>query len=108
MIREVDDAGVRVVQRDVRNVRLEDHADLLSDKIEQRCELELARELLRHRVDGGELGGAPLRFGEQARILDGDGRLQRESNQKIELGGGERHSSRPPHRHHALDGLAGQ
>ena len=93
----------RVVQRDVRDVGLEHRADLLADEVEQRREVELARELLRHRVDGRELGRALLRFGEQARILDGDRRLQRESDQEIELAW--RRTACPPVRHTAITPL---
>ena len=101
LVREVDDAGVRVVQRDVGDVGLEHGADLLADEVEQRRQLELAGELLRHRVDRRELGGAPLRLGEQARVLDRDRRLQRQSDQEIELAVAERHARRsatPPSR----------
>ena len=58
LVREVDDAGTRVEQRDVGDVGLEDRADLLADEVEQVGEVELAGELLRDRVDRRELGGA--------------------------------------------------
>ncbi len=67
----------------------------------------LPRELLRHRVDRGELGGALLRLGEEPRVLDRDGGLQREPDEEIELGLVERLAAGAPHGHRAFDDLAG-
>ena len=56
LVGKVDDAGVGVVQRDVDDVGLEHGTHLLSDKVEQGSQFEFASQLLRHRVDGRELG----------------------------------------------------
>ena len=77
LVGEVDDAGRLVVQRDVGDIGLEHRADVLAHQLEQLGEVELARELLRNGVDGGELGGALLRLGKEARVFDGNSRLQR-------------------------------
>ena len=108
LVREVDDPAGAVEQRHVGEVGVEDGADLLAHQLEQRGEFELAGELLRHRVDGGELGGALLRLGEQAGVFDGDRGLQRQADQEFQLAVGERLPAHPPHRHHALHGLPGQ
>ena len=76
LVGEVDDAASPIEKRDISDVGLEDRANPLADELEQVGEVELARELLRHGVDGCQLGRALLRLGEQARVLDGDGRLQ--------------------------------
>jgi hypothetical protein len=107
LVRELGHAGLPVVQRDVGDVRLEHGADLLADQLDEVAELELAGELLRDRVDRGELRRALLRLGEQARILDGDRRLERESLQEFQVGVGERLAARAPHGHRALHRLAG-
>ena len=108
LIREVDDAAGPVEQRHVGDVRLEDGTNLFAHEFEQGSEVELARKLLRHGVDGGQLGGALLRFGEQACILDGDRRLQRKPDQEFQLAVAKRLSRGAPNRHHTLHGLSGQ
>ncbi len=68
-------------------------------------------DLVAHRGEERALrivGGLGLRTGlprivEQPRVLDGDGRLQRESGEKLELGVVERKSPRSPHGHRAPD-----
>ena len=108
LVGEVDGAGLPIVQRDVGDIGLEDRADLLADQLEQLGKVELARELLRHRVDCSELSGALLRLGKEARVFDGDGRLQRQADQEFEIGVAERLAARAPHRHRAFDFLPGQ
>jgi hypothetical protein len=46
LVGEVDDAGVRVVQRDVRDVGVEHGADLLADHVKEAGQVELAGQLL--------------------------------------------------------------
>ena len=81
-------------------------ADLLADQLDQRRQVELARELLRHRVDRVELGRALLRLGEQPRVLHRDRGRQRQADQEFELAVLERLAAGAPHRHRALDRLA--
>ncbi len=86
LIGKVDHAGAPVEQRHVGDVGVEHAADLVADERDQRIDVELVGELLRHGVHRRELGRALLGLGEQARVLDGHGRLQRESDEELELG----------------------
>ena len=108
LVREVDDAGIGVVQRDVGHIGVEHRPDLLAHQVEERRQLELAAELLRHRVDGGELRRALLGLREQPRVLDRHRGLQRQADQEVQVTVAERHAARPPHGHHALDLAAGE
>ena len=108
LVRELDDIGLPVEQGHVGDVGLEQRADLVAHQLEQSVEIELARELLRDRVDRGELGRALLRLGEEPRVLDGHCRLQRKTDEELELAVGEGVASGAPHRHHAFDGLPGE
>src|SRR6185369_17717237 len=108
LVGKIDDAGAPVEQRDIRDVGPEDRANLLADELEQVGEIELPGELLRDRVDGGELRRALLRFGEQARIFDRDRRLQRQPDQEFEIGVAKGLAAGAPHYHHALDSLPGK
>ncbi len=105
LVREFDRSGARVEKRHVGDIRLEHAANLLADEVEQRRDVELAGELLRHLVDGRKLGGALLRLGEEPRVLDGDGGLQREPDEEVELGLVERLAGGPPDGHRAFDDL---
>ncbi len=76
LVGKVDDARLPVQQRDIGDVGLENRAYLLAHQFEQVGKVELARELLRHCVDRCQLRRPLLRLGEQACVLDRDGRLE--------------------------------
>ena len=80
LVREVDPVVPALEQRDVRDVGVEESPHLLADEFEQRRDIELSGKLLRDCVDRVELGGALLRFGEEARVLDRHRCLQREAD----------------------------
>ena len=105
-VREVDDAGVEIVDPDVDDLRVEDLLDLVAHELVHRLEIELGRESLLDAVDDRQLGGALVRLGEQslrlaeqAGVVERDAHARREGREQplVRLAEGNRHA-RPPAR----------
>ena len=79
LIREVDDIGRPIEQRDIDDVRLEDVARLIPDELDHAVEFRLGDQRLADGIDRGEFGGAllalfeqALGFVEQPRVFEGN------------------------------------
>ena len=86
VVREPNQAGGDVVERHVADVRIERPPHLLADELEQRLQIELARQRLADLVDRRELGEALPGLVDQANVFQGDAEARGQGDQEPDVG----------------------
>ena len=56
VVRPANKLGLTVIQKNVRGIRMECLANLVTHQVDDRAELQLGRQPLLHAVDDGQLG----------------------------------------------------
>ena len=74
------------MERHVADVRIERPPHLLADELEQRLQIELARQRLADLVDRRELGEALPGLVDQANVFQGDAEARGQGDQEPDVG----------------------